>query len=446
MKILYWSCHEILEYDDLRMLTSEGHEVFSLGVYASPDAVGHFRRSEPEFHRGDHFAAYVASASTGPENVDPEFAARFDIAFVNHMPEWAIAAVNCMRGRPVVYRSIGQSNRATEAALAPYKGKIHVVRYSEHERRLPGFLPCDEVIYFAKNPADFAEPWVGGMPPVTFHNSYPDRSFASTPHVEEYGELAMATGLELWGAANETVPCSRGLAAPTMQGEIFRKASAYFYVPTVPPSYTLSFMEALAWGTPILAPTASFIEQTVSRAHLENSGFSTPRYEVEALLDHKSTMLYSTLAEARDKLNFIVANKELAQQLSAFQRRRFQEKFSSARIGPQWSRFFEAIAGGRHPVGAGSATAPGTAFTADQLGDAPPEGAVALEQIMEETKTPTAPSAVRHRWARRELAFIVVGLVIIVALALFMANRNPPGPARGAPLGDMPTGSAAPKP
>ena len=33
MKILYLSCHSILEYDEVKLLTGMGHYVFSPGAY-----------------------------------------------------------------------------------------------------------------------------------------------------------------------------------------------------------------------------------------------------------------------------------------------------------------------------------------------------------------------------------------------------------------------------
>lgn len=33
LSVLYFACHETLEFDDLRMLTKAGHKVFSIGSF-----------------------------------------------------------------------------------------------------------------------------------------------------------------------------------------------------------------------------------------------------------------------------------------------------------------------------------------------------------------------------------------------------------------------------
>lgn len=43
MKILYFSVHAILEYDEIRMFQSLGHTVFSLGAYYGGKASQPFR-------------------------------------------------------------------------------------------------------------------------------------------------------------------------------------------------------------------------------------------------------------------------------------------------------------------------------------------------------------------------------------------------------------------
>ena len=90
-KILYFSCHEILEYDDLRMFTERGHGVFSLGAYASPDTKGLFRIPKPEFFSATDWKAFnETGCSLLTRRVSREFASNFDVAIINHYPEWII--------------------------------------------------------------------------------------------------------------------------------------------------------------------------------------------------------------------------------------------------------------------------------------------------------------------------------------------------------------------
>ena len=438
LKILYWSCHEILEFDDLRMLTDQGHEVFSLGVYADPAAQGLFRRPLPQFFRGDHYKAYCGSTSHGAEDIDPQFAARFDVAFVNHMPQWIEAAIKCMNGKPIVYRSIGQSNSGSESLLRPMLGSIKIVRYSEREVNLPGFLPADRVIYFGKPLEDFSSSWVGGGKVVTFHNGYKDRSFASTPSLAQFVELAESGPYELWGASNEGVACSRGMASPAQQVEIYRTCGLYLYVPTVPPSYTLSFMEAMGTGVPILAPTAALIDRTVSVEHRSNAGFLPQRYEIESLLGGDSRLLFGSVEEIPGKAAFLLGNKEYAAAVSITLRRAFAEIFDARKIGCEWSDFLEEICENRVEVTISSPT--------DRLplsfNDIAPVTFQPIPRLMMDDAAELDPKdrepVVRHRWARRELFFALLCAIAILIAILVMRHGTAQHIAPGQPIGQMP--------
>ena len=58
MNILYFPVHEVLEFDDLRLLTGLGHAVFSTGAYGSPRPETVLRSARAEFFSPQHHAAY----------------------------------------------------------------------------------------------------------------------------------------------------------------------------------------------------------------------------------------------------------------------------------------------------------------------------------------------------------------------------------------------------
>ena len=86
MKILYLSCHSILEYDELKLFHELGLDVFSHGAY--------MRFNQPSEMRpaicndwGDERLVEQASNCT-KENLSQEFIDNFDVILVMHIPNW----------------------------------------------------------------------------------------------------------------------------------------------------------------------------------------------------------------------------------------------------------------------------------------------------------------------------------------------------------------------
>ena len=343
MRILYYSCYEILEYDDLRLLTDAGHTVFSLGGMTSPGHRGRFRPADPSLLNVGDFEAWRASGCGGALDVAAEFARTFDVAIVNHIPEWTHAAVEAMGPKPVVYRSIGQSIPETERALDSIRDRIRVVRYANGEARLPGFHAADAVIYFGKRLDEFS-PWRGGGPVRTFHNNYSARSNSTLVSIADWRTLAEGRAMELWGDGNASVAQARGMTPPEQQAELYTTASALVYAPVTPPSYTLVLMEALAHGTPILAPSMNMAMRHANPAVLRALAYVVGRYEAPMLLDYDQDLLFDDVADAGRKLDRLLAKPRLQRRASAAARKAFADTFDSRKVGAEWTAFLNRIA------------------------------------------------------------------------------------------------------
>ncbi len=338
LSILYYSCHEILEYDELRMFTDLGHRVFSIGHFGDPLAAENLRPALKQFFYEDDWQRFSAAG-----RLTADFLERFDLAVVMHTSAWVHELLALKPDLPVLYRSIGQSTVATESSLAQVAGRMKIVRYSNHERSLPGFQDADAVIYFGKYLMDYYLPWVGGGGVLTFHHHYRHRNSVSVPNVDDYAKIAAEFPCNLFGLGNGDLPFSRGEATSKEQLQLYRHASIYLYVYSVPPSYTLSFMEAMATGVPILAPTADFILATVSPEMQEQTSFCAERYEIEKLLGHDPALLYSSIDDAREKLRWLLANPDYCREVSAKLRSSFIEFFNAEKICSQWNELFLSV-------------------------------------------------------------------------------------------------------
>lgn len=216
LNILYFSVHEILEYDDLTMFTSRGHKVFSLGRFSDPSS-GPFlyRDPKPSFFQADFLARFQK------EGLTSDFLDLFDVILVNHDIDFISQNAGILKGRLLIYRTIGQSVPWLEQALAYLDPAPLIVRYSESERGLPAFANTNAVIYFGKDLEQYPR-WAGGGDVRTFHNNFEARSSISIPDPMSFSEITRGIPSRLFGSGNETIKTWGGFVSFPEMIELYR--------------------------------------------------------------------------------------------------------------------------------------------------------------------------------------------------------------------------------
>lgn len=342
LNVLYFSCSEGLEYDDLRMLTDSGHRVFSIGAFSDPGHPPQTRQPHPAFHHeGDWSAFRDTGGDLGQRLVGRDFARQFDIAIITHDPTLIQLNLSALGDMPIVYRTVGSSIAPTEAVLASVANRVHIVRCSDKEVGLPGFCRSDDVIYFGKYLDEFPR-WVPGSRILTFYDAYPQRSSVTIPKLESYNAIAKDRPLDLYGFANQGASAWRGVSSPVQQTALLRNAALYFYVHSAPVSYASDVVEAMAIGVPVLAPSAKLIMRELGAAAVP-CGFVPERYELEDLLDLDDRLLYDSTEEAGVKLQLLMDDLEYRLDLSKRLRKRCREFFDANKIRTQWERLLQSL-------------------------------------------------------------------------------------------------------
>jgi hypothetical protein len=344
LNILYFSCHEILEYDDLRMFTELGHRVFSLGDFAHPEASEKkFRPGRPEFFHKAFWDSFQEMGCNLPgRRVTREFCRLFDLVIINHNPSLIDVNLNAFGNMPIILRTLGQSRLSIEKEYMKYGERIFIVRYSETERDIVGFAKTDAVVYFGKYESDWPA-WKGGDPGITFHNTYKGRNSISYPKLEEWITIRNETGCRLYGAFNENIPEASGLATYAQQLELYNSAAFYLYVYTQPPSYTLSFIESLMAGVPVIAPSASMIAATSSAN--QDDAWSEARYEIPKFLHGSELSLYENVEQAIAIAKTLKTDREAALRVSEQQKENARKYFDAKVSMNNWNQVFSTVVG-----------------------------------------------------------------------------------------------------
>jgi hypothetical protein len=259
MNLLLLLAHSIEEYDQVRILTSIGHDVFSIGAYTDPRRPTDDKRPAlPSAPWHPDLAALVEGDQMAHKaHLPSELIEWADAIIVHHFPEqWIVGQWARIRHKRVVWRTVGQSNPWIETLMRPYRSDgMQIVRYSPAERRafepLGAFAGQDALIRFGKYSDDW-QGWTGKRAVVG----------NITQDMKRRGEFC---GYPFWQMATEGLDVQpAGPGSEDMRGGIgpldydamrdyLRNIRVYLYTGTQPASYTLGLVEAMMTGVPVVS-------------------------------------------------------------------------------------------------------------------------------------------------------------------------------------------------
>lgn len=333
MNILYLSCHSILEFDEVKLFTELGHNVFSVGgAYQNPNSPQDIKRPGFKGFYDDHLQQVAIQCSK--ENLHPELIAWADLIYIMHKPEWVIQNWKNIKHKRVVWRSIGQSISDIEIQLSvPRSQGLKIVRYSPKEHNIPGFIGEDAMIRFYKDPDEFG-PYTGERQEViTMAQSMKIREkFCG---FEIFEQATRNFPRKLYGPGNEDSGIEGGLLRYKALRDAYRRSRVYFYTGTYPASYTLNFIEAFMTGIPVVA---------IGRQLADLKIWPLNTYEVDELIEHgENGFVANNIDDLRELVRIMLEVPEEASFLGRNGRKTAIKLFGKKAIGAQWTAFFHSL-------------------------------------------------------------------------------------------------------
>lgn len=349
MKILYMSVHSVLEYDELRLFTeldTEANaglnlEVFSLGAYTNPTQSGDYMRSV--IPKGRHYPKLHGLAmQCDKDNLHPELVSWADVIMMMHnyaIPgskttiPWIVnnwQKFKDMKKR-VVFRSIGQCVPQMEKELRKYREQgVQIVRYSPMEDRIPDYAGHDAIIRFYKDDQEF-KGWTGEKKfLITVAQSFKKRGEHLGYHVFE--KVAEGFPAKVYGTENEDLGEMNG-GSPSyvnLKGEL-RQNRVFFYYGTQPAPYTLSLIEAMMTGIPVVA----------AGPRLRDTGiYRWPQYEIpEIITNGVNGYVSDSIDELRGYVHMLLEDEGKARAIGEAGRNTALKLFNRKDIMKQWADF-----------------------------------------------------------------------------------------------------------
>jgi len=332
MKIHYLSCHSILEYDEVQLLTDLGHDVFSNGAYTDPR--GHITLPRPAIKGAKFYEDYAALSMSNPKtNLPSELIEPFDALIIMHSPDIVIQNWHKIKHKTVIWRTIGQSTDGVEESLEPMRKEgLKIIRYSPKERNLSNYIGEDVLIRFCKDEDEYSG-WSGHESKViTFAQSLKGRR--SHCHYDEIINVIDKYDGLVYGPGNDDLGHRNGGSIPhELQIKKMQESRAMIYAGTAPASYTLSFIEAMMVGLPIVAISKQL-------AHII---YDFNFYEVDEILAQVGGMVCDSIDEMFKKTKMLLDSDELAKDISEKQRTLAIEMFGKKKIIKQWEDFLGSL-------------------------------------------------------------------------------------------------------
>lgn len=334
MKLLYLSCHSILEYDEVKLFTELGIDVFSYGSYLNLESPGDNKRPPIKGGKYDDHLIQVAMQYS-KENLHHELIEPFDVIMVMHKPEWVTNNWGKLRHKTVVWRSIGQSTIDVENRLQPCRAQgLKIVRYSPIEMTIPGYLGHEAIIRFYKDPSEYGS-WHGeDKKVITIGQSMKKRN--TWCHFDIFDAATQGVKKVLYGPDNDDAGDINGgvLSYEDLKKEL-RSSRIYFYTGTQPAAYTLNFIEAWMTGIPIVA-------QGPATGNMSTIGQFT--YEIPILIQSGVNGFWSDeINQLREHIKRLMDDKVYAQQIGDAGRASAIKLFGKEKIKNEWETFFENL-------------------------------------------------------------------------------------------------------
>jgi glycosyltransferase involved in cell wall biosynthesis len=334
MKLLLLSCHSVLEFDEYQLLTGLGADVFSHGAYIDP--AGHHLLPRPGIAGAAHHEDLAQMARLYPKtNLPDQMIDWADVVLVMHTPEW----ISCNwkkfreRGKRVIWRSIGQSTPRVEQIVRFYRQEgLQIIRYSPKESLIKNYAGQDALIRFYKDPQEFGG-WNGNSREViNFTQSLKGRR--TFCHHDDILKLLEGFNGKVYGTGNDDLGALNGGELPyKLMKKKLQDARAFIYGGTWPASYTLSFIEAMMIGIPIVALGQDKAENIEGVA-------GQPFYEVhEIIRNGENGYVSDNIDELKGYIDQLVKDQVLAQKIGQAGRETAIKLFGKENIKEQWKTF-----------------------------------------------------------------------------------------------------------
>lgn len=314
MRIYIKSCHASLEYDQALMFLRMGHLVagsFDVGSNQRPKIKGVTDVSYP-----------LEDAIEG----GADMVVLHQVEDYSHVFECSCKA---MGKRPVILHAFGQGCKTQHAhtvRVCVDNKNAYVVAYSitDYNRFMEMGMPIEKcaMIRFGKELSEFKGDWTGRMP-VCYMTCNSILRRGDGCGISVVKNLIEASTIPLLITGRETSQVSLGVDDLSYAGmrNLYKQARCYLAIGTQPAPYTLTPVEAMCSGTPVVAYN--------NGCGIVNEGFPV--------------LVANSAREINDTVSALIENRQYASMWSIRSLNYAKENFEMEIVANQWQDFMDTM-------------------------------------------------------------------------------------------------------
>jgi hypothetical protein len=349
MKILYISCHQVLEYDELKLFYDLGHEVLSIGFYLDPSnpsansrpAISNYKNVDSkvidEFFTLNPNYKLKNRPNIGDFKLTESFLKNFDCIITEFHFEELEKVWKPELKVPLIVRSPGQPSQWFEHYVRHFKSLgAKIVRFSPAERFTQGYCGEDAIIRLYVNPEEY-QGWKGLESNVLFSVCNNALARRKEVNLDNYLFITKGYNTELYGYSNRDLPqCWGELSNSGLTGK-YRTSRAFFSMGTQPGPYTYSFIEAWCTGIPVITWSKGLGGQIIG----QNGGNS---FEIPDFIDNGVDCISSdSKVELTYALKLLMSDDTFAKGLSEKGRIKCINMFNYSVAKSQWEDLLKQL-------------------------------------------------------------------------------------------------------
>lgn len=353
MNILYISVHSCLEFEETKLLKELGHEVFSLhGSYQNPEsAIEIDKRPGIRGWKADQHLLDLAIQSDRSD-IHEGFFEWADVILIMHKLDWRADASEWLEnvfskarkhGVTVVWRTIGQSHSHWEK-IAKRFPEMKIVRYSPMERNIPDYAGETAMIRFGVDCGEYFG-WSGGDNRVHFFGqSLKERSeYCGYGIIEEVTRDLPRINFGTKNAPGQAkkkeweISWSGGSLSYEDLKKQYRRADVAMYAGSIPASYTLTFIEMMMTGTPLVC---------LGKNLFNNERFFPGHdlYEIPNIIKNgENGFVSDSIIELKKYTSMLLKDPSLRSKISGGARKTALQLFNKEENKKLWDQFLKRL-------------------------------------------------------------------------------------------------------
>ena len=239
------------------------------------------------------------------------------------------------RKKKTIWRSIGQSTPAVEVEIKPYRSKgMNIVRYSPFEEKLPEYAGQDAIIRFYKDADEFYG-WQGDrLQVITIAQNFKKRG----QHLgfSVFDRVTANFPRKVFGTENSDLGDMNGglVDFQHLKNEL-QENRVFFYYGTQPAPYTLSVIEAMMTGIPVVAVGPKLRDTGI---------YKWPHYEIPDIIQNGVNGFWSDeIGELQTYIKLLFEDKDRAKTISDAGRNTAIKLFGKRGRMEEWADFLKKI-------------------------------------------------------------------------------------------------------